>query len=113
MALDIEHRQHQARRERRGIGAMRLAVHGAQYRQAIVVIGQIAAQPRLHQRVPDRRIVLVIEALRLGNGLLNDSAQLRILLRRARDSRRRECRAEQRQQRGAARQQPRPPAARG
>ena len=60
--------------------AMRLAVHLLENFHALVVFLHDDAQTRLHQRVPDRRVVVVGEALRFADGLLDDALQSGVLL---------------------------------
>ena len=60
---------------------MALAIGGPQDLQALFAVADHAPQLGLHQRVPDRRVVFVGEALGLRDGLCHHTAQLRIGLR--------------------------------
>ena len=60
--------------------AVGLAVHLFENFHALVAILDELAQARLHQRVPDRRVIVVGETLGLADGLLDDALEGRVLL---------------------------------
>ena len=61
-------------------GAMGLAINLFENFHALVAILDELAQARLHQRVPDRRVIVVGETLGLADGLLDDPFERRVLL---------------------------------
>src|SRR5438067_18632 len=90
-ALDVDERHHEARRQTRLTGPVRLAVDLPEDVEPLVLFLHDAPQPRLHQRVPHRRVVMIGEALRLTDGLRDHlpkpSIELLIRVRRMREGR--------------------------
>jgi len=59
---------------------VRLAINLFEDVEPLVFLFHDAAQPRLHERVPDSGVVVIREALGLHDRLLHDGPELRILL---------------------------------
>jgi hypothetical protein len=78
--LHFDDTHDEARRQSRLAGSMGLAVDLFENVEPLVLILHDAPQPRLHECVPDRGVVVVCKAFGLPDGVLYDSLELGVFL---------------------------------